>query len=379
MSELMHRQMGKPEVLAKAQEQKRSYYSGKWNPIIVPVSQGLIVRLKNTPVKSIFQRSNVPDLFASKKLREGSLPFGVYDTNVEKLWQQDYTGKGIYCAIVDSGIDESHPDLKGKVYKSRSFLRMNDPRRHPHGTHVAGTVSANGFIKGVAPDSKLIDVRVLNSAGVGYDREIAKGLEWLVTLVKAGEPLLVVNMSLGGPQLNTDVKKAIATLTNLGVFVCCAAGNEGDGKAETSEFSYPAADRDTVSVAAYDARSQQIAPFSNSNPHVDCAAHGVDVLSTTLRGMYAVYDGTSMACPHVTGMACVLFQRLLKTRPEITPAQRLIEMKKQLLQWYTCDAGDAGKDNCFGFGIVRYKLPETAAKMQEGNNEKRPEQEENPE
>ena len=360
IKDMMHQFSSKPQVLSRGNDKSKdkSYYGSKWNPAVNPVPTGTIVRLKSEMSTAILQVEALGETVNGVKIFDSGLPVGVHDIGAKHLWDSGYDGKGVYCAVLDTGIDSTHPDLSGKIHMQKSFLRVPDPRLHHHGTHVAGTIAANGRIKGVAPGARLIDVRVLNSAGVGYDDGIAKGLEWIISLVNGGGVnIRVVNMSLGGLTLNRRVHDAIVKLSNLGVLVCCAAGNEGDGNSQSNEFAYPAADRATVSVAAFDARRGEIARFSNSNSMVDCTAHGVDVCSTVLRGMYSILGGTSMACPHISGMACLFFQQLGHIRPELTPEQRLIEVKSRLLKWYIEDAGEIGKDNSFGFGIVRYRPP----------------------
>lgn len=235
-----------------------------------------------------------------------------------------------------------------------------------HGAHVAGTVGArtdNGFgVSGVAWQCEIVHVRCLGIGG-GSTFDIANGVRWAAGLANAtgqvANPRVdIINMSLGGPGFSSTLQDACSAARAAGVVVIAAAGNEN-----SSAPSYPAAYDDVVSVAAVDYERRR-APYSNFHPTVDLAAPGGDVsvdlngdgyadgvLSTkpddsvtpTNYDSFSFYQGTSMAAPHVAGVAALL----LSVDPMLTPAQ--IE---SILTSTATDLGAAGRDDRFGEGLV---------------------------
>ncbi len=212
---------------------------------------------------------------------------------------------GVAVAVVDTGIDLDHPDLNVVgTYDAVGVGGGDDSGGddlNGHGTHVAGTIGGDGGVYGAAPGVDLHAVRVLDADGAGTIADIIAGLEYVL-----GEPdITVVNMSLGGasdPSGNQPLKDAIEALEADGVAVCIAAGNDG---ADTNGY-IPAGYDTGLVVSAYDAQGQAengFASFSNYGDAVDIAAPGVNITSTWPGGEYAAISGTSMATPHVAGVA----------------------------------------------------------------------------
>ena len=239
--------------------------------------------------------------------------------NVESAWDKA-TGSGVKVAIIDTGIDYGHPDLKNQIggtysvyTKSTSLSDADDTQGH--GTHVAGIIAAEANnsegVAGVAYDATLYPIKVFQGRETSLDKILA-GLAYITEGDGKDWGIDVVNMSLG-TQKGTDIsqesidafQKQIDALRNMGITVIVAAGNDG-----VSEKSYPAACNHVLSIAASTV-SGQLADFSNYGDWVNFAAPGEGILSTyctsTKRG-YAELDGTSMACPVVVGVAALAYE-----------------------------------------------------------------------
>lgn len=217
-----------------------------------------------------------------------------------------HSGAGVTIAVVDSGIDLTHPDLVGNIVGGTGFVgNVTGADDEGHGTHVAGTIAAledNGLgVVGVAPDADLLAVKVLDRRGRGSYSNIAAGIDWAVA-----NGANVINLSLGGTSDSQTLRTALQAAHDAGVFVAVAAGNEGSS---ATQF-YPAAYDDTViTVSAEDAASDGFPSWSNYGvPPVDLAAPGVNVCSSTRGGGYGLKSGTSMATPHVAGAAALALE-----------------------------------------------------------------------
>lgn len=269
--------------------------------------------------------SVIPYLVVEQVKAVNEVPAGVELIQAPEIWDKT-KGKGIKIAILDTGCETTHPDLKGRIAGGRNFSDDDDgdPNNYTdyngHGTHVAGTIAAvqNGKgVVGVAPEAELLIVKVLNRSGGGDYNWIINGIYYAIE-----QQVDIISMSLGGPddveELHTAVKKAV----DANILVVCAAGNEGDGKDSTDEFGYPGAYNEVISVGAV-SLDRQSSEFSNSNNEVDLVAPGEKILSTFLHGQYATLSGTSMATPHVSGALALIkslsneaFERNL-TEPEL--------------------------------------------------------------
>jgi major intracellular serine protease len=241
------------------------------------------------------------------------MPYGIKQIGAPEIWEKGEEGEGVVVAILDTGIDTTHPDLRDQIIGGRNFTsegRRDDiTDRNGHGTHVAGTIAGarnNTGVIGVAPKAKLLIGKVLNKYGTGGYRGITDAIRWATDWRGPnGERTRVINMSLGGPIHDPDQYAAILYACSKGVLVIVAAGNEGDDDEETMEYGYPALYNECITVAACD-EEKKLARFSNNSKQVDAISAGVDVLSTYPTGQYAVLSGTSMATPHVTGAVALL-------------------------------------------------------------------------
>lgn len=258
------------------------------------------------------------------------IPYGIQLMNVPELWGRGEKGEGVVIAVLDTGIDRNHPDLKDNIIGGRNFTnegRKDDyTDRNGHGTHVAGTIAGvenNSGVIGVAPRAKLLICKVLNRHGSGSYGGIIEGIEYATNWRGPnGERVRAINMSLGGPYNDPYLYEAILEAVSKGILIVVASGNEGDANENTMEFGYPALYNECITVSACDER-KSLAPFSNNSLQVDCIAGGVDVISTYPESQYARLSGTSMATPHITGAIALLinygerqFKRML-TESEI--------------------------------------------------------------
>ncbi|MGH3714076.1 MAG: S8 family peptidase [Micromonosporaceae bacterium] len=204
------------------------------------------------------------------------------------------TGAGVSAYVIDTGIDPSHPDFSGRASIGFDATGGDGKDCHGHGTHVAGTVGSDTY--GVAKQAKLIGVRVLDCEGSGSSEDVIAGMEWVAK--NAAKPA-VANMSLGG-LLDTALNDAATALAESGVFLAVAAGNETNYACLTS----PAGAEGVFTTAASDSEDGS-ASFTNWGHCVEGYAPGVDITSTVLNGKTDTYSGTSMASPHVAGIAAL--------------------------------------------------------------------------
>lgn len=232
-----------------------------------------------------------------------AVPWGVARVDAPAAWSSGQ-GAGIKVAVIDTGIDCTHPDLQCDFSAGTNIVEPGaDPMDdNEHGTHVSGTIAgrgAGGGVYGVAPQAVLIPIKVLNAQGEGSLSDIIAGIDWAV---KAGVD--VINMSLGGAAQSPALKRAVEGALAHGVVVVCAAGNSGPA---SDTVGYPAGYPGVIAVAASD-RDDNVADFSSRGPQVAFVAPGVDITST-VPGGYAKLSGTSMASPHVAGLAALALER----------------------------------------------------------------------
>ncbi|GAA2947767.1 hypothetical protein GCM10011428_78740 [Streptomyces violaceus] len=255
---------------------------------------------------------------------------GVAQIGAPAAWKAGYDGKGVKVAVLDTGIDATHPDLKGKILKAKDFSGSGSTDdRQGHGTHVASTVvgsgaKSGGKYKGVAPGAELLVGKVLDDTGFGDNSDIIAGMQWAVA-----QGARVVNMSLG--EVDTPgvdpLEKAVNDLSaSSGALFVIASGNSGPSDTTVGSPGSAAA---ALTVAAVD-RHDKIASWSSRGPTADgrlkpdIAAPGVDIIAAkAAHGIegndeapgYVSMSGTSMATPHTAGAAAILDRRAAQVRP----------------------------------------------------------------
>lgn len=227
-----------------------------------------------------------------------------------KVWSEyNYTGKNVNIAVLDTGIDAAHDELKTSTVGGRSFVSytalINDD--NGHGTHVAGIITADGITaaaRGAAPEAGIWAAKVCDSQGRCYESDIAKAIEY----VAYNKPARIISMSLGGggsAGKNCDrdyLARKVNWASKNGVLVIAAAGNT------KGIVSSPACASQAIAVGAVD-KTDKLAWFSGTGNSLDLLAPGVSIYSTWLNNGYATLSGTSMATPHVSATAALLLDK----------------------------------------------------------------------
>ncbi|MHB8051471.1 MAG: S8 family peptidase [Coriobacteriia bacterium] len=276
------------------------------------------------------------------------LPWGIDRVNADESKILN-TGEAIRVAIVDTGIDATHPDLAANVKGGMSAVAYTAKYTddNGHGSHVAGIVAAldNTIgVVGVGPDIDLYSVKVLNRKGSGYVSDIIEGLGWC-----QANGMDVVNMSLGTSSDVQSFHDAVSALYASGTVIVAAAGNDGIGSA----VNYPAAYLEVIAVSAT-TQADGLASFTCTGPQVELAAPGYSIYSTYKSGGYATLSGTSMASPHVAGVAALVIASPVRVG-DTNGAWDPVEVRTRL-QATVEDLGAAGWDPGYGYGLVRADL-----------------------
>jgi major intracellular serine protease len=270
--------------------------------------------------------------------QNNEIPKGVTMIKAPEFWKASNKGEEVVVAILDTGCQVDHPDLKGRIVGGRNFSTDDggDPNKFSdgagHGTHVAGTIAAienEAGVVGVAPQVKLLIVKVLNNQGSGSYEDIIKGIDYATQWKgQKGERVRVISMSLGGPMDVPELHNAIKRAVAQEIVVVCAAGNEGDGNADTKETAYPGAYPEVIQVGAVDFKGK-FSKFTNTNDQVDLVAPGEKIVSTYPGNKYASLSGTSMATPHVSGAVALIINQAEKAfRRKLTESEIYAQLCK---------------------------------------------------
>ncbi|MCK8816369.1 S8 family peptidase [Natroniella sulfidigena] len=280
--------------------------------------------------------------------------------SLPETWYKTTGSKDVTVAVLDTGIDVNHPDLNGLVIDGKNFTSDAEDDfydRNGHGTHVAGSIGAlanDQGVVGVNWEVSLLSAKVLADNGSGSNLSTAQGVKWAVD-----NGADIINLSLGSPFPSATVKEAIDYAYQKDVTVIAAAGNGGNDRVGDPDLKYPAQFETVISVGAVD-QNLELTSFSNYGRELDFVAPGQHIYSTVPYGRYldsyleeVVEDeyvrlsGTSMAAPHVAGVAALI----LAEEPDLTP-----EEIKERLQRTAQDLGaeDVGRgwDFKYGYGLV---------------------------
>lgn len=238
------------------------------------------------------------------------IPWSLEKFQIDKTWEAS-DGKDVVVAVIDSGCDLNHEDLRDNFVQGKNFVQNGDPfDENSHGTHVAGTICAKNNhigVVGVAPSAKIMPVKVFGADGRGDNRTVSNAIVWA-----ADHGADIMCLSLGSPYESLEVEKAISYAVSKGCVPFCAAGNGG----EASSIYYPARYEQTVSTGAIDDKFMR-AFFTCKGIELDFLAPGYNILSTVPNNKYALMSGTSMANPFVVGCAALLLSYVRKNNINI--------------------------------------------------------------
>ena len=248
-------------------------------------------------------------------------------------------GNNVLVAVIDSGIDVSHPDLAGSI--AESYDAINDKNKatattpHKHGTSIAALVAGHGKLMGAAPSARVLAIRAFDPAGKsaeGTTFNILKGLDWA-----AAHGARVINMSFAGPS-DPAISRSLTAAHKKGIVLVAAAGNEG----AKSPPLYPAADPNVIAVSATDA-DDNLLEQSNRGNHIAIAAPGSQIMVAIPYGGYEVSSGTSYSAAEISGVLALMIER----KPGLTPDQA-----RGILLSTAKDIGAPGRDPMFGAGLA---------------------------
>jgi subtilisin len=266
-------------------------------------------------------------------------------------------GIAVGLAIVDSGIDYNHPEFLHNYAGGHNFHGNNaDPRDdNGHGTHVAGSAAAarDGLgVVGVAPDVQLFALKVLGADGGGSFSNVIAALQWCVqhndSLAPGQTPILIANHSYGSSgDPGTLVRQAFNNSYAAGILHVAAAGNSGNAGGNNNSIIYPARYASVIAVAATDA-SDRRANWSSTGPDLELSAPGVSIKSAWPGGGYRVASGTSMAAPHVAGVAALVLSSYSQAAGDDAAPLSNLEVRQIL----AATADNIGNANRYGAGLV---------------------------
>ena len=308
--------------------------------------RAVVVHIDAAKLKDIQLDPNV-ERVVEDQIVHASLDTSIPQIGANSVYSLGITGQGVKTCIVDTGVDDTHPALNPLIAEINyvPLIPTGDATDdNGHGTHVAGIVASNdATYRGVAPGSSLMAAKVLDSNGSGFTSDVASGIDWCVA-----NGADVINLSLGSKTLftgtcNSNIDAiAVNNAVAAGVIVAVASGNNGAINAVSS----PACASGAIAVGAVN-DSDGRTPFSNEGPQLDVVAPGAPITSLKAPingGGFATFYGTSMATPHVAGLAALI----LDANPTLTQTQVRSAIENNAL-----DLGDAGFDTLYGNGRIQ--------------------------
>ena len=271
----------------------------------------------------------------------------LHSLHIDQAWETT-RGRGVVVAVIDTGVS-ANEDGFFRLERGYDFVEGDTTPQdeNGHGTHVAGTIgqrTGNGIgVAGVAPEVTILPVRVLDATGIGSSADVANGVVWAVD-----QGADIINMSLGGSSDSAALADACAYAYEQGVTVIAATGNEGF----TDHIGFPAAYDTTIAVGAVD-RERKVAFYSNQGKGIDLVGPGGDtsvgmeggvVQETLMEGAWGYYflQGTSMATPHVSGVAALLHASGVRDPDAL----------RSVLRQSSRDLGSKGWDGATGYGMI---------------------------
>lgn len=321
------------------------------NAISALLPEDEINRLKNDPAVAYVENDAAVSIIEPVTTEvlpsaDYAASWGVLHIGADKAVAAGVAGAGVNVAVLDTGIDYTHPDLAANYKGGYNFIADNndpfdDAYGTSHGTHVAGIIGAinNGTgVVGVAPAVSLYAVKVLDGGGGGTVSTIIAGIEWAIE-----HKMNVINISIGSPDYSAALEEVCNKAYQAGIVIVASAGNYSPGT-----VLYPAAFDSVIAVSAT-YQTDTIGTFSSYGPQVELAAPGHNILSTAIGGGYITLYGTSQAAPHVAGVAALLFSRGML---DANRDGRIADEIRAQLAATARDLGEPGRDIYYGYGLV---------------------------
>ncbi len=273
------------------------------------------------------------------------IDWGLEMLSVPDSWR-DAQGAGVKVAVLDTGADLYHPDLRSSVVKAEDFTNsaVGAQDIDGHGTHVAGTIAAkknrHGVV-GVAPEAELLIAKVLGDFGYGTEEAVANGINWAIE-----NDADIISMSLASSLYSKKVHAAVKAAYKVNKTIICTASNEGS-KLET--MTYPGKFEETIAVGTIDS-SKKVSGYSKRESQVDIVAPGDQVLSTYPTGGYAELSGSSMTTPLVSGIIALMFSKFRRFS-----GANPLEDREELIRHLRETATNLGPDRFdpgYGYGLI---------------------------
>lgn len=322
------------------------------------LGNAVVANLTPAQIKQIASRSDVEQIEFDKPLKleldQSADSVGVVNARTQGLVG---TGKGVIIAVLDGEVDINHPDLKGRVVHKRNYTNEEWGNPHPHGTHVAGIIAGNGSkYKGMAPGVEIWSYKIFpTQSGESTGSKGADAIEDVVQDMQQEKRLRIANCSWGVPSPTLDGNSAVSETaeraTKLGLVLVKSAGNEGTKRPGPGSLTLPADARgDVIVVGASSRDNTKVMPFSSrgptsdDRPKPDILALGESIMSAKPGGGYSRQSGTSMASPHIAGIAALILERYPKLQP--------LQVKRILMQSAKKLAASEFDENVQGAGLV---------------------------
>jgi subtilisin len=329
-----------PDVVAKAGGHLKKELKPLVNALAAKIPERLVELLEQNPAVKYVEEDAVAYIVghAAPPTPEYANSWGVDHIEADTVHSAGNLGGGINIALIDTGINYNHPDLAANYKGGYDFVNDDsDPMDdNNHGSHVAGTLAAvrdGSGVVGVAPSANIYALKVAGSDGRGSYSDIVAALNWA-----ASNDMHIASLSIGGTSSSTTLANAVKNAYDSGVLVVAAAGNAG-----SSSILYPAAYEQAIAVGATDSLDKK-ASWSNYGAKIELVAPGVSIKSTVGSSGYDTYSGTSMATPHVSGVAALVWASgLATTNAGVRTA----------LQSAVIDLGASGRDINYGYGLIR--------------------------
>ena len=246
-------------------------------------------------------------------------PYYIEKLRIKEIHDKGYKGDGITIAIIDSGADYNHKELKNSIHHGINFTCELNSNKFDymdlfyHGTAVLSV------IKKIAPNAKIIVIKCMQNGGRGFTDDILKGLDYAMS-----QKVDIISMSVGSKRHNSDLEKKIKKVVESGISIVVSAGNENDGKSSTKEIAYPAYYQEVISVGSCN-KDGKPSYFSNTNDLIDLVSYGEKIQILKPKNKYGIDDGTSFSCPIVAGVLALIKQYML-TLGEVTEQELFEEL-----------------------------------------------------